>query len=195
MRKMSELFLLGMLASASLFFQACATQSASTAGEEHPMDNRKVAEAERIDEQEIKHIPPPEFSMTPTRVKPSMRAELAPHISAGQQSGFLTDVLFDFDRAVLRDDALPVLNANANFLKRTGTSRLLLEGRGDEIGTSSYNLVLGDSRAKHVKAYLHELGVMVDLETTSYGKDRPLCFRHDNDCRQMNRSVRFVIKE
>lgn len=195
MQKVRGYILMGMLAGATLFAQACASQSASTAGEEHQMGKEQSAKAERIDEQEIRHIPPPEFSMTPARVKPSLRAELSPTISNGKTSGFLTDVLFDFDRAVLREDALPVLNANANFLKRTGVSRLLLEGRGDEIGTSSYNLVLGDSRAKHVKAYLNELGVMVDLETTSYGKDRPLCFRHDNDCRQMNRSVRFVIKE
>ena len=105
------------------------------------------------------------------------------------------DVLFDFDRASLRTDALPVLEANAKRLTDEGVTRLLLEGRGDEAGTAAYNIVLGDRRAKSVKYYLQELGLSVDLRTTSYGKDRPVCFQHSDDCMQKNRSVHFVVKE
>lgn len=181
--------MLGMLAVVSVCMHGCATQSRSSAGTE------QVPTAERIDEPVIQHIPPPEFSMKPIRTKPPMKAEVSAQHPRGASEQFLLDVLFDFDRAVLREDALPVLNANAQWLKRRGVSRLLLEGRGDEIGTDSYNLVLGASRAAHVKSYLHDLGVMVDLETTSYGKQRPLCFQRDSNCRQMNRSVRFVVKE
>ena len=105
------------------------------------------------------------------------------------------DVLFDFDRASLRVDALTVLEMNAKRLKETGVSRLLLEGRGDEIGTAAYNIVLGDRRAKNVQSYLQQLGLAVDLRTTSYGKDRPLCFQHNSECLQRNRSVHFMVKE
>jgi len=73
-------------------------------------------------------------------------------------------------------------------------ARLILEGRGDEFGTSAYNLVLGERRAKNVKSYLRELGLSIDVKTTSYGKDRPLCFEHSGDCRQRNRSVHFVVR-
>lgn len=181
--------LVGMLAVVGVCAQGCATHSRTDAGAE------QYIATERVDEPMIQHIPPPEFSMKPVRTKPPVKAELSAHNSRGAPEPFLTDVLFDFDRAVLREDALPILNANAQWLKRRGVSRLLLEGRGDEIGTDSYNLVLGASRAAHVKSYLHELGIMIDLETTSYGKQRPLCFQHDSDCRQMNRSVRFVVRE
>ncbi len=105
------------------------------------------------------------------------------------------DVLFDFDRASLRTDALPVLEANAKRLQKDGVTRLLLEGRGDEAGTAAYNIVLGDRRARNVKNYLQDLGLSVDLNTTSYGKDRPVCFQHSDDCMQKNRSVHFVVKE
>jgi len=55
--------------------------------------------------------------------------------------------------------------------------------------------VLGERRAKSVKSYLQELGLSVQLRTTSYGKDRPLCFKHSETCMQKNRSVHFVVKE
>lgn len=189
MRKAPEFVLMGVLAVASLLAQGCATQSGSGAGDE------KMAYGERIDEQLIKHIPPPEFSMTPTRNRPSMRAELSALNETGLPNGLLMDVLFDFDRASLRPDALPVLEANAQRLMDAGVRRLLLEGRGDEAGTAAYNIILGDRRAKNVKSYLHELGLSVDLKTTSYGKDRPVCLSHSEDCMQKNRSVHFVVKK
>jgi peptidoglycan-associated lipoprotein len=105
------------------------------------------------------------------------------------------DVLFDFDRASLRTDALPVLEANAQRLMNAGVTRLLLEGRGDEAGTAAYNIILGDRRAKSVKFYLQDLGLSVDLNTTSYGKDRPVCLQHSDDCMQKNRSVHFVVRK
>jgi len=54
---------------------------------------------------------------------------------------------------------------------------------------------LGDRRAKSVKSYLQQLGLSLNLKTTSYGKDRPLCFQHSTECLQKNRSVHFVVKE
>ena len=81
------------------------------------------------------------------------------------------------------------------MLFRSGTQRILLEGRGDEMGTSAYNLVLGERRAKAVRSYLKQLSLGIDMRTTSYGKDRPLCFEHQKECWQKNRSVHFVVKE
>ena len=104
-------------------------------------------------------------------------------------------MLFDFDESILRRDALPVLEANAKRLMHDGVTRLTLEGRGDEIGTSAYNLVLGERRARSVKSYLQELGLYGQFKTTSYGKDRPLCYQHSEGCMQKNRSVHFVVKE
>jgi len=189
MRKAPEFVLMGMLAVAALLVQGCATRSGSGAGDE------QMAYGERINEQVIKHIPPPEFSTTPTRTRPSMRAELSALNETGLPNGLLMDVLFDFDRASLRTDALPVLEGNAKRLMGAGITRLLLEGRGDEAGTAAYNIILGDRRAKSVKFYLQDLGLSVDLKTTSYGKDRPVCLQHSDDCMQKNRSVHFVVRK
>lgn len=184
----STCLLMGLVALSALATQGCSGLFESTTGDEHK------ARVERIDEPAIRQIAPPDHGR-PTSQRPSMRAELSSRNATGLPSGTLIDVLFDFDRAILREDSVIVLEGNAKRLRRTGVSRLLLEGRGDEIGTSAYNLVLGERRARNVKEYLQDLGLSVELVTTSYGKDRPLCFQHDEDCMQRNRSVHFVVKD
>ena len=186
MKKPMELLVLGALGLGCLL-QGCAAQSGSVGGDEYA--------EEQINEPTIKHIPPPEFSMTTSRPRPSIRAELSAINATGRPAGALSDVLFDFDQYVLRRDALPVLEANVRRLMNDGVSRLTLEGRGDEVGTSAYNLVLGERRARTVKSYLLELGLSAQLKTTSYGKDRPLCLQHSEGCMQKNRSVHFVVKD
>ena len=186
-RLQSALF--ALLVSSLVLAHGCATQSGSGTGDE------RAAHEERISDPAIKDIASTELGLTTSRTSPAMRAELSARNATGMTQGSLIDVLFDFDRASLRVDALPVLEMNAKRLKQTGVSRLLLEGRGDEIGTAAYNIVLGDRRAKSVKSYLEQLGLAVDLRTTSYGKDRPLCFQHNSECFQKNRSVHFTTKE
>ena len=186
MNKAANFILLSAVGFGCLLAQGCATQSGSAGGDEYA--------EEQIDEPMIKHILPPEHSITASRPRIS-RAELSAINATGLPAGALSDVLFDFDQSILRRDALPVLEANARRLEQDGVNRLTLEGRGDEIGTSAYNLVLGERRAKSVKSYLQELGLGMHLKTTSYGKDRPLCLQHNEDCRQRNRSVHFIVKE
>lgn len=189
MRQSRVVALSGMLVFGLLFAQGCATKSGSGTGDE------LKAQQERIAEPAIKEIPPADIGVTASRTSPAMRTELTARNATGLTTGSLVDVLFDFDRASLRSDALPLLEVNAKRLKEDGATRVLLEGRGDEVGTAAYNIVLGERRAKSVKSYLQQLGLSVDLRTTSYGKDRPLCFQHSEDCMQRNRSVHFVVKE
>jgi peptidoglycan-associated lipoprotein len=180
---------MGLLAVTAMLAQACSTLSTSGGGEEEP------GRRERIAEPAIKDIPPRDVYETVSRTSPTMRAELSARNATGLPGGSLMDVLFDFDRAMLRADALPLLEADAKQLQKDGAKRVLLEGRGDEVGTAAYNLVLGERRARNVKAYLQQLGLSADFKTASYGKDRPLCFQHSPDCMQKNRSVHFVVKD
>lgn len=182
MRQDRVLWVVGAPIMAVLVMQGCSALSGSGTGQEGR------AGEERIKEQAIKEAP--------ARTVSPDRSELsAKHEAESGKDSLLLDVLFDFDQDSLRADALPILEANARQLKNSGTARILLEGRGDEIGTSAYNLVLGERRARNVKTYLQHLGLSLDLKTTSYGKDRPLCFEHTNECMQKNRSVHFTVKE
>lgn len=168
---------------AVLLMQGCSSLSGSGAGKEG------TAGEERIREQVIKEATARNLDRS------ELSAQDAPESANKSLKGSLVDVLFDFDQHSLRADALPTLEANAKQLKNGGVKHMLLEGRGDEIGTSAYNLVLGERRANNVKNYLHQLGLSVDLKTTSYGKDRPLCLEHTPECMQKNRSVRFTVNE
>jgi peptidoglycan-associated lipoprotein len=104
----------------------------------------------------------------------------------------LSDIFFDFDRFVIRNDAQSVLEANAGVLKSQSGENILLEGHCDERGTSAYNLVLGERRAKAAAQYLRDLGIpSSQLQITSYGKERPFCTEHSEACWQSNRRAHF----
>jgi peptidoglycan-associated lipoprotein len=149
---------------------------------------------ELIMEPAIKEILPDDGQLTDSRTSPTMQSELLSRNATGLGHGTLGDVLFDFDRDTLRMDAMRALESNAKELQHDRVTHLALEGRGDDFGTSAYNLVLGERRARNVQSYLRELGLSIDVKTTSYGNDRPLCVEHSGDCRQRNRSVHFVVE-
>jgi peptidoglycan-associated lipoprotein len=105
----------------------------------------------------------------------------------------LSDIFFDFDRFVIRDDARSGLEANAGLLKSLSGVKILIEGHRDERGTSAYNLVLGERRAQAATQYLRDLGVSSSqMQITSYGKERPFCSEHSEACWQSNRRAHFT---
>lgn len=103
---------------------------------------------------------------------------------------------FDFDRYFIREDAKPVLEANAAWLKKFRPAKILIEGHCDERGTEEYNLALGEKRAKSTMDYLVSLGVSADrIKIISYGKSQPLDPGHDEIAWQKNRRAQFLIIE
>lgn len=179
--------LFSLLVLTALLTPGCSSKSGSLIGQD------LSGQEERIAEPTIKEIPPNDLHLTGSRTSPAMQSELTSRNATGLDSGMLADVLFDFDQDVIGTEAMQVLDSNIQRLQRDKVTHLLLEGRGDDSGTSAYNLVLGERRAKSVQASLRQRGLAIDVTTTSYGKDRPLCFDSTSDCRQKNRSVHLVI--
>jgi peptidoglycan-associated lipoprotein len=108
----------------------------------------------------------------------------------------LGTVYFDYDSAAIRSDAKPVLDADAAWLKKFRTVKILAEGHCDERGTEEYNLALGEKRAKAVQDYLLSSGIAPDrIKIISYGKSQPINPGHDESAWQMNRRVQFLITE
>jgi peptidoglycan-associated lipoprotein len=107
----------------------------------------------------------------------------------------LADVHFDYDKSAIRKSEEGKLAAAAKLLKADGKRKVLVEGHCDERGTSAYNLALGDRRAKAVRKYLADLGVTASqIQTTSFGKERPLCTEQNEDCYQRNRRGHFAAQ-
>jgi len=69
---------------------------------------------------------------------------------------------------------------------------LRIEDNCDERGTLEYNLALGQRRADAAKTYLIGLGAdAAAFETISYGKERPMCTEHNEECWAQNRRDHF----
>jgi len=108
----------------------------------------------------------------------------------------LANVYFDYDKALIRDDAKPVLETNASWLNKFKTIKILIEGHCDERGTEEYNLALGEKRAKAALDYLTTLGVSSDrVRIISYGKSQPLDPGHNEAAWQKNRRDQFLVIE
>jgi peptidoglycan-associated lipoprotein len=119
-----------------------------------------------------------------------MQQEAAATAGAGLQ-----DVFFAFDSWAIADAGKQALAANAQWLKTNGGKAVVIEGHCDERGTQAYNLVLGEKRAKAVRNYLADLGIDTKrLAVASYGKDRPFCREHNEDCYQQNRRGHLVLR-
>ncbi|MBX3481575.1 MAG: peptidoglycan-associated lipoprotein Pal [Caulobacter sp.] len=103
-------------------------------------------------------------------------------------------VYFDLDRYDIRSDAMPVLDAQAAWLRRYPNVRIRIEGNCDERGTREYNLALGSRRANSVKEYLVSRGVDPSrIATLSNGKERPIDPGYSEEAFQNNRNGQTVI--
>ena len=107
----------------------------------------------------------------------------------------LEHIRFDFDKSVLRPKDREVLKKHAAMLKKEKDTTIIVEGHCDEIGTTEYNLALGQRRAAEVMKYLVASGVDEKrIKTISYGKEKPLDLGHTEEARAKNRRAQFIVK-
>jgi len=98
-------------------------------------------------------------------------------------------VYFDVDQYSLRPDARGALEKQAAWLAKYPTVRVTIEGNADERGTREYNLALGARRAASTKDFLVSLGVAPSrIETVSFGKERPIDGRSNEQAWALNRN-------
>jgi len=103
---------------------------------------------------------------------------------------------FDFNQADIHPDDTAKLQRMGRCLKADHALHVTIEGNADERGTEDWNLALGDKRDTAVEDNLRQLGVSAaQLKTVSYGKDRPLCSQHNEECWAKNRRAALKPKE
>jgi len=140
---------------------------------------------------ESRPTPPPEstpVSRTPDAATKARIEELLARIE---------DAYFDYDKHTLRPDAIKALEADSaelrNILKDYPDYKLMIEGHCDERGSAEYNMGLGDQRAHAAKDYLVQAGIpATQLNVKSYGKEKPVCDEHEENCWQKNRRIHIV---
>ncbi len=126
---------------------------------------------------------------------PSVSSETtgeAQDVRAGTVEDFVVNVgdrvLFGTDRFDLAGDARDVLRRQSQWLNQYPSIGVTVAGHADERGTREYNLALGERRAIAVKNYLVALGVdSRRIRTISYGKERPVDARSDEQAWAKNR--------
>lgn len=102
-------------------------------------------------------------------------------------------VYYDFDRYDVKSEFQPMVEAHAAYLRSHGSAVLRIEGNADERGSREYNLALGQRRADSVKAKLKLLGVNESqIETVSWGKEKPKAKGHDESAWSQNRRSDIV---
>ena len=119
-----------------------------------------------------------------------IEAEEAAALAAG-----LNDVFFEFDSWSLTPEGRQVLELGAEWLQKTSSARLLVEGHCDPRGTQAYNIVLGKKRATAIRDYLVELGIPNErVGIISYGQDKPFCSDPTEVCYQLNRRGHLLVQ-
>jgi peptidoglycan-associated lipoprotein len=95
---------------------------------------------------------------------------------------------FEFDQAQLTHESRQKLQALAAAMKAHPAARIRIAGNCDELGTTEYNLALGQRRAEVARKYLAGLGVETTrVDTISYGEERPVASGHDAESHAKNR--------
>ncbi|MBN2205794.1 MAG: peptidoglycan-associated lipoprotein Pal [Candidatus Aminicenantes bacterium] len=153
----------------------------------------------------VKEVPPPPQAQEQPRVQPAAPPPPPPPPSEEEifksksleqinREQPLKMIYFDYDKYFIREDAKPVLSANASWLNKFRSVRVLIEGHCDERGTEDYNLALGEKRAKSAYDYLLSLGIPAErLQIISYGKSQPFDPGHNEISWQRNRRAQFTI--
>ena len=102
-------------------------------------------------------------------------------------------IYFDYDKYAIKPDEETLISQHAKLLETYPADKVTLQGNCDERGSSEYNLALGQRRADQVKERLVLLGVPANqIETVSFGKEKPRGLCHEERCWKENRRADFV---
>jgi peptidoglycan-associated lipoprotein len=99
-------------------------------------------------------------------------------------------VRFGQNQAVVPLRQKDLVNRVARILRANGSLRVVLRGHTDNIGSSAYNIALGERRARAVAALLQRAGVPQSrIEVESVGDQEPAVQGQRAHARALNRRV------
>jgi peptidoglycan-associated lipoprotein len=124
--------------------------------------------------------------------------------AAGAQGNRLRDpnsilskrsVYFEFDSYAVADSYKALIDAHARYLAGDKSARMTIQGNTDERGSREYNIALGQRRADAVKKMMLLMGATdSQIETVSFGKEKPHNAGHDEGAWTENRRDDFVYR-
>ena len=104
-------------------------------------------------------------------------------------------VYFDFDSYVVKDQYRPIVENHSRFLNNNRNRKVVIEGNTDDVGSSEYNLALGQRRSEAVRRMMVLLGVRDDqVEAISFGKEKLKSTGTDEASRAENRRADIAYR-
>ena len=129
--------------------------------------------------------PPPAPKPAPQAAKPKPVAE---------KITFAADVLFDFDKSVIKPDGKSKLDDLANKMKGINLEVVIAIGHADSVGSDAYNQALSVRRAEAVKAYFVSRGIEGNrVYTEGKGEKQPVADNKTADGRAKNRRTEIEV--
>jgi outer membrane protein OmpA-like peptidoglycan-associated protein len=115
-------------------------------------------------------------------------------VGEGIKITFSSGLLFDVDRAILKDQYKLEIQDLAQILNKYPDTNVLIEGHTDSTGSEEYNLTLSRQRAQSVANYLAQLEVNPTRFTImGYGESQPIAENESAEGRAQNRRVDLGI--
>jgi peptidoglycan-associated lipoprotein len=184
--------LIGLTAAAFLT-AGCAkktTLTEQTSGKA-PVVAQKEAPPKPMEQPKVVPPAPQAAPMQPPKVEGAPKAEAKPaplDLNAMR-------IQFAFDDYSLSIRSRENLDKIAAWMKKDPAVKLQIQGNTCDIGTSEYNLALGDRRALAAKDYVVALGIEASrLATISYGEEKPRVPNSDEANRSLNRRDEFMAQ-
>jgi OOP family OmpA-OmpF porin len=132
--------------------------------------------------------PPPPPAPAPAKPEPGKPKPVAEKVTLA------ADVLFDFDKSVLKPEGKSKLDDLANKIRAINLEVVIAIGHTDSIGSDAYNQKLSVRRAEAVKAYLISKGVEPNrIYTEGKGEKQPVASNKTKEGRQKNRRVEIEV--
>jgi peptidoglycan-associated lipoprotein len=142
----------------------------------------------------INATPQPVVEEKKMEEKPMVKEEVVVPPKAPDMTVMQEDIYFEFDKSTLTPAAQDNLLRKAEWLRQNPDATITIEGNCDDRGTNEYNLALGDRRAESAKAFLVDLGIdPARISTISYGEERPVDPRNNEEAWAKNRRDHFVV--
>src|SRR6185503_3007344 len=139
----------------------------------------------------VKPAPPPEPK--PRAPEPAKPAPEKPKPVA-EKVTFAADVLFDFDKSVIKPEGKSKLDDISNKAKGANLEVVIAIGHADSVGSDAYNQRLSVRRAESVKAYLVSKGIEANrVYTEGKGEKQPVADNKTKEGRAKNRRVEIEV--
>ncbi|MGA8049914.1 MAG: OmpA family protein, partial [Burkholderiales bacterium] len=111
-----------------------------------------------------------------------------------QKVTMTSDVLFDFDKSVIKPDGKARLDDLVAKAKDLNLEVVIAIGHTDSIGSGAYNQKLSVNRANAVKAYLVSKGIEANrVYTEGKGANQPVASNKTKEGRAKNRRVELEV--